>query len=100
MGGNFSVIWNIPTEEFHLCKEGLAKTLIKRLFEDSNTQNSREILKRWNQMYESTRVFSESARRTRTIATGTMKGSEFGVVLFTAFPALVMLLEEYKIDHW
>ena len=90
----------MPTEEFHLCKEGIAKTLIKRLFEDSSTEMSRAIMKKWSAIYESTRVFSESARRTRTIATGTMKGSEFGVVLFTAFPALVKLLDDYKVDHW
>ena len=100
IGEHFSIIWNVPTEEFHLCKEGVTKGIIKRLFEDSSTQTSREILRLWTDIYERTRVFSETARRTRRIASGQMKGSEFGVILFAAFPALVMLLDDYQTEHW
>ena len=83
-----------------MCKEGLTKTIIKRLLEDSTSKTAKEILRRWTEVYERTKVFSETARRTRRIATGDMKGSEFGVVLFSAFPALVNILEDYKFDHW
>ena len=100
VGDRFSIIWNLPTEEFHLCKEGVAKTIIKRLLEDSTSKTAKEIHARWSEIYERTKVFSETARRTRRIATGDMKGSEFGVVLFSAFPSLVSILDEYRIGHW
>lgn len=100
VGDHFSVIWNIPTEEFHLTKEGVTKTIIRRLFEDTVADYARDILTRWTTVYESTRVFSETARRTRPISTGTMKGSEFGVILFSAFPVLVDILQDYQFLHW
>ena len=100
VGDDFSIIWNLPTEEFHLCKEGITKTIIKRLLEDSTSKIAKEIHARWSEVYERTKVFTETARRTRRIATGDMKGSEFGVVLFAAFPSLVLILQEYNVEHW
>ena len=96
----FSVIWDIPTEEFHLCKEGITKLLVKRLLEDSKAKTAKKIKAEWSEIYENTRVFSETARRTRQISTSQMKGSEFGVLLFSAFPSLVVILERYKTGHW
>ena len=96
----FSIVWSLPPDEFHLVKEGLTKLIVKRLFEDSSTRTSKAIFTRWNMAYELCRVFTESARRTRKIATGSMKGSEFGVLVYSAFPVLVEILEDYEAGHW
>ena len=40
-----------------MCKEGIAKTIIKRLLEDSTAKHAREILARWTDVYERTKVF-------------------------------------------
>ena len=83
-----------------MCKEGISKLLVKRLFEDSKAKTAKKIMAEWSEIYENTRVFSETARRTRKINTGQMKGREFVVILFAAFPSLVVILERYKTGLW
>ena len=92
----FSVVWSVPVEQFHLLYEGLAKMFIVRLFIDSAPSESRDIFAEWNQM---TAVFSETPRRARKI-TGQMKGAEYAVMSFTAFPTLVLLMQDRDADYW
>ena len=46
----------MPIEDLHLLKGGLTKAFIKRLFEDSKTVESRAILEKWSEFYESSSV--------------------------------------------
>ena len=98
----FDVVFHAPYEEFHLIKEGIGKLLIKRLFEDSKTKTSKAILLQWSSAYESMPVMSETPRCARKIHTGSLKGCELGVIIYSAFPVLVDILDNYPTqeDHW
>lgn len=96
----FNVIFHAPSDEFHLVKEGVGKMMIKRLFEDKRTVLTREILSRWSTSYEGLMVFSETARYTRLIDTGAMKGNELGIVIYASFPVLVSILAQQESERW
>ena len=76
----FHVMFSAPSDEFHLIKEGVGKLIIKRMLEDTNTVLTREIMMEWSTAFECMAVFSETPRYTRQISTGSMKGSELGIV--------------------
>ena len=97
---NFSVMWNLPTESFHLCQEGVTKMVVRRLLEETTNRVAVAIFADWGGKYEVMKVFSESSRRTRRIKTADLKGSEFGLLLYTAFPVLVEILEDHPDGHW
>ena len=90
----------MPPEDFHLNKEGLAKMFIKRLMEETNTVESRAVLEEWNDAYGAAALVYELGRCTRKIATGGFKGSEFGVLLHSAFPCLIDIMSDKAGDHW
>ena len=98
--GPFNVIFHAPSDEFHLVKEGVGKMLIKRLFEDSRTVLTREIMSAWSTSYEGMLVFTETARYTRFIDTGAMKGNELGIVIYASFPVLVAILAQQESERW
>ena len=87
-------------EHFHLCLEGMTKMMIRRMFEDSKTNESKALLKRWDHDYMEMRVFHETPRATRNIETKKLKGSELGTVAYSAFPALIPLLRGRLRHHW
>ena len=89
-----------PAPQLVLEKIRVANVLVSNCRIKQKTKIAKEIHARWSEVYERTKVFTETARRTRRIATGDMKGSEFGVVLFAAFPSLVLILQEYNVEHW
>lgn len=92
----FCITRSIPVEEFHLLKEGLTKSIMKRLFEDSCTVTSRAIFSEWQEVMERLAVFSEMSRRPGKLNTGNMKGSEFGLVLFAGFLPLIDVMGPYE----
>ena len=96
----FSMMWNVPIEEFHLIKEGVGRPMVQRLFEKSNTNESRQIHAQWTAQYEAAKIFYEIPRCTRSIYTSKLKGAELGVLVMSAFPSLVHLLNNRKKDHW
>lgn len=98
--GPFSLIDHMPPEPFHLVHEGLTKLMLKRLFEDSSTVESREILARWENGILDMYVFQETPRCTRRISTGQMKGSEYATIALSAFPALIPILRRRQKQHW
>ena len=100
MPAPFSLVWSVPTEEFHLVKEGVGRLIVKRLFEQSKTAEAKEIHAQWSALYEASKVFSEIPRCTRKIATGSLKGAELGVIVYSAFPSLVRMLDNRRGDHW
>ena len=83
-----------------MCKEGMTKLIVSRLFEQTKAATAKRIFAEWSEVYENTRVFTETARRSRKITTKNMKGSEFGVLLFAAFPSLILQLEDYQTGIW
>ena len=85
-------MYSAPPDSFHLIKEGVGKMIIFRLFEQSDTKETRDILLEWSTAYESMKVFSETARCTRQIAVSGMKGNELGICIYAAFPLLVNIL--------
>ena len=97
----FDVVFHAPYEEFHLVKEGVGKQIIKRLFEQSKTKASKAIHVKWSSAYEAMAVFTETPRCSRKIHTGSLKGCELGVVIYSTFPVLVDILQTPQTeDHW
>lgn len=94
------IVWDLPADEFHLCKEGLTKQILKRCFVDRQTVHSRRIHRELSDTYTATKVLSETSRRPRKLHILQMKGSEFGVLQFASFPALVGdILDGYS-EFW
>ena len=96
----FNPILSVPPDEFHLGKEGLAKLIFKRLFEDTNTAESREVYEEFNDAFVAAAVVKELGRCTRSINTKGMKGSELGLLLHSGFPYLIELMNDRRQDHW
>lgn len=96
----FDVVFSIPLDEFHLIKEGIAKVMIRRLFEDSNTEECRAIFEAWNGSYQATTVFSETPRCSRNISTGKLKGSEMTVLIHSTFPYLIEVMSQGRAPFW
>ena len=76
------------------------KMMIKRMFEDCKTVESGNILKAWEHEYCDMFVFSETPRCTRAIATGQLKGSEYGTIAYSAVPALIPILRGRLRGYW
>ena len=96
----FDIIYHIPPEEFHLLKEGVGKLLIKRMLEDSKAADAKDLYKAWNKEYMATAVFHETPRSSRAISSAQMKGSELGVLIFSAFPCLLTLMGDLEGPKW
>ena len=96
----FDIIFHAPSDEFHLVKEGVAKMMIRRLFEDSNTMLTRDIREEWSYHYEVMTVCSEMPRCTNSINTSSMKGNELGLVLYSSFPVLAQILDRLESERW
>ena len=71
---DFDVIWDVPIEEFHLCKEGITKLMMDRMF-NSAAEATVRLLGQFSRMYCRLQVFSETSRRTREIKLKQLKGS-------------------------
>ena len=96
----FCPVTHMAPESFHLVFEGLTKLKIKRLFEDSNTIESGQVLDEWQFAIQDMFVFSETPRTTTEVKTGEMKGSEFGTIALSAFPALLTIMKGRRRQHW
>lgn len=96
----FDIIFSVPLDEFHLVKEGIAKLIVKRLFEDQSTMESRDIFDTWNAAYQNTAVLSEIPRCAHDISTGKLKGSEFTVLIHATFPYLVDVMRWRMLPLW
>ena len=97
---NFNIIFDVVMDEFHLCKEGLAKLMLKRMFEDSTAVECRNIYHEWNNAYQATSVLSEIPRCARNISTGKLKGSELTVLIHSTFPFLIKVMQQGTYKYW
>lgn len=108
----FNIVHDVPLDEFHLIKEGLVKMAVTRLFRANRAAN--EVKKKFNRRYLKMRTFKDSPRRTRSLnnlpdfkgATNMCTspsltvdkylilfpdqhaGTEYGILVFSAFPYL------------
>ncbi len=96
----FDTIWMLPIDIFHIGYEGITKTMLYRMFIASSTRESRAILMQLNFLYKRMRVFSEAARRARTIRPLQLKGSELALITFSAMITLALEVIDAKTGHW
>jgi hypothetical protein len=125
----FSLITDVPPEEFHLIKEGVGRLMFKRFFEESKRKKNAELLESWNELYLSTRLLSEMTRRSRRILISQLKGqcrldtscycfyecfcehvlkcisihfsgNELGVLIMGTIPSLVSFMADNDDDAW
>ncbi len=97
---NFDFIWGLAIDVFHICFEGISKLMLVRLFVLRTSKEFRELLMEISFMYEGTRVFSETARKTRRIQVKMMKGNELAVLTLSIFPAIVFCIIEGNTNYW
>ena len=97
---NFNIIFDVVMDEFHLCKEGIAKLMLKRLFEDSQKSECKDIYNEWNNAYQATSVTSEIPRCSRNISTGKLKGSELTALIHSTFPFLLKVMQQGTYSYW
>ena len=96
----FDTIWMLPIDVFHIAFEGITKTMLNRMFVLRCTRESRAVLMQINYLYKKMRVFSETARSSRTIRPAQLKGSELAVVTFTVFITLALQVLNAMDNHW
>ncbi len=96
----FDTIWMLPIDIFHIGYEGITKTMLYRMFGASSTRESRAILSQLNFLYKRMRVFSEAARKTRTIRPLQLKGSELALITFSALITLALEIIDARTGHW
>ncbi len=91
--GPFSIVWGLPVDQFHLIFEGIVKEMLKRMFGNVSNKDSRAFHRSLSEMYEGTRVFSETPRATRPLLLSTLKGHEYGLItLSVLIPFAVRIL--------
>ncbi len=87
----FDVVWQVAVSVLYLCYEGVTKLMLKRLFIDRNTVESRQLLQDLNIHYKGMRFFTETARATRTIQVLlAFKGNELAVLTPSFMPFLAL----------
>ncbi len=86
----FDVVWQVAVSVLYLCYEGVTKLMLKRMLIDRNTMESRQLLQDLNIHYKGMRVFTETARATRTIQVLAFKGNELAVLTPSFMPFLAL----------
>ena len=86
-------MWGVPVDQFHLIFEGIVKEMMKRMFTNSGNKESRSFHRALSELYEGTRVFSETPRATGPLLLSTLKGHEYGfITLSVLIPFAVKIL--------
>ena len=93
----FDVVWQVAVDVFHLCYEGVTKLMLKRMFIARYTVDTLQDL---NIHYKRMRVFTETARATKTIQVLAFKGNELAVLTLSVMPFLALKLMTWDIAPW
>ncbi len=95
-------MWGLPVDQFHLIFEGIVKEMLKRMFINRGTIESRRFHRALSDMFRGTRVFSEIPRAARPLHLSSLKGNEYGVLaLSVLIPFCVQILKDAPEDsHW
>ncbi len=98
----FDIVWGLPVDQFHLIFEGIVKEMLRRMFVARDTKESRRFHRGLSNLYRSTRVFSETARASRSLQLSSLKGNEYGVLtLSVMIPFAVKILKDVPEEsHW
>ncbi len=80
---DFDVVWDVSLDPFHLLFEGNTKEMMRRMFNGEKTKVSRAFHRLLSRLYENTKVFTETPKRTRTLVTAALKGHEYGLLTFS-----------------
>ncbi len=93
----FSIVWGLPVDQFHLIFEGIVKEMLKRMFTNSTSKESRAFHRAFSDLYEGTKVFSETAHSTRPLLLSSLKGNEYEVLtLSVLIPFAVQILRNVE----
>ncbi len=79
----FNIVWDVNVDPFHLLFEGITKECMRRMFNAEKTKVSRAFHRLLSRIYEGTKVFTETPKRTRPLISSTLKGHEYGVLTFS-----------------
>ncbi len=96
----FDIVWDVAIDVFHLCYEGITKLQLRRMFVVRSTVESRDLLEELNVHYREMRVFSETARTTRTVQVMAFKGNELAVFTLSVMPFLALKLMTRDAAPW
>ncbi len=98
----FNIVWGLPVDKFHLIFEGIVKEMMKRMFVGSSSAEARGFHRALSEMYQATRVFSETPRAARPLLLSSLKGHEYGLLtLSVLIPfALKVLKDVPEQSHW
>ncbi len=89
-------VWGLPLDIFHLGYEGITKKMLERMFTKRTTKQSKAYLTRLNYYYTKMKVFSESARKARTIKVKNLKGNELGLITLSVLPVIALHVIDSK----
>ncbi len=97
----FDIVWDVNVDPFHLLFEGITKECMRRMFSVEKTKVSRAFHRLLSRLYEGTKVFSETPKRTRPLVTATLKGHEYGVLTFSVLlPFVLDTMKNVTAGEW
>ena len=95
----FDFIWSLAIDIFHLCFEGISKTMLIRMLVLKTSKEAKQLLADITLLYQGTRVFTETARKTRLLQVKKLKGNELAVLTLSIFPAIIYNIIEGDNNH-
>ncbi len=97
----FDIVWDVNVDPFHLLFEGITKECMRRMFTAEKTKVSRSFHRLLSRLYENTKVFSETPKRTRAIVSSTLKGHEYGLLTFSVLlPFALDTMRNVSAGEW
>ncbi len=91
---DFDIVYDIPADQFHLLFKGMCKEMMRRMFTGETTRDSLDIHRSLSEIFQSTKVFSETPRKTRPLVWSTLKGHEYGLITFSLIIPLALAVLE------
>lgn len=93
-------MWDLPADPFHLLFEGITKQMLSRMFVQTKANEAKQYQQQLSDAFETTKIFSESARRTHAILISNLKGNELGIMTLAIFPHLAANILRTAKDVW
>ncbi len=95
---DFDIVYDIPADQFHLLFEGMCREMMRRMFIAETTRDSMDIHRALSDIFQATKVFSETPRKTRPLVWSTLKGHEYGLITFSLTIPLALDVLEPAVD--
>ena len=75
--------------------------MMRRMFNGEKTKVSRAFHRLLSRIYENTKVFTETPKRTRTLLTASLKGHEYGLLTFSVLlPFCLDIMRNVTAGEW